>query len=298
MRSILITGANGFVGSYLERRGSARNEIIATGSGAARIAFGPDTVYESTDITDPSAVKDLLARHQPAVIVHAAAISQPDLCEKDPALADRVNIDGTRNLLEAVAGSDAHFIFLSTDFVFDGKRGLYREEDPVGPVNYYGETKLAAERLVRQYPGLWSIARTVLVYGDPCGARGNLLTMVAGALREGRALRIFNDQLRTPTFVEDLADGILAIIDRRAGGTWHLSGEDVRTPYEMAMETAQLLELDASLITPITGRDMKELARRPQKTGFDISKAKKELAYAPTSFAEGLARTFCMEKER
>jgi dTDP-4-dehydrorhamnose reductase len=293
MHTVLITGANGFVGSYLARALSGKANIIATGAGPCRFTQDADTLrYESLDITDRDAVMQLVAREQPTVIVHSAAISKPDVCEQDHELADRINVEGTRHLLEAAESLGAHFLFLSTDFVFDGKRGMYREDDPVAPVNYYGETKVRAEELVKRYDGPWSVARTVLVYGASRGGRGNLLTMVAGALAEGRPLRIFNDQLRTPTYVEDLVDGLIRIIDRKATGIFHLSGADQRTPYQMAVETAAHLGLDASLITAVTEDTFKEPAKRPQKTGFDISKARKELGYAPITFGAGLRKTF------
>jgi dTDP-4-dehydrorhamnose reductase len=292
MRTLLVTGANGFVGSYLVRKLSGSYRLIATGVGRCRIALPANAVWESLDITDRDAVNAVLRRYRPHVVVHGAALSKPDQCEQDRALADRVNVRATQYLLDASESCGAHFIFLSTDFVFDGSKGMYREEDAVGPVNYYGATKVQAEALVQQYPQLWSIARTVLVYGDPRGARGNLLTMVAGALKEGRSLRIFNDQLRTPTYVEDLVDGLACIAGKEAAGTYHLSGEEVRTPYQMAAEAARHLGLDETLIEPITEADMQEPAKRPQKTGFDISKARKELGYSSLSFEEGLMMTF------
>ncbi|RYD93411.1 MAG: NAD-dependent epimerase/dehydratase family protein, partial [Sphingobacteriales bacterium] len=201
-----------------------------------------------------------------------------------------VNVEGTRHLLEHAG--DAHFTFLSTDFVFDGEKGFYCEDDPQGPVNYYGETKRRAEELVQNYAGPWAIVRTVLVYGAPRAGRGNLLTMVADALRAGKPLRIFNDQLRTPTYVEDLVGALARIAIERKTGAWHISGEDALTPYEAAVKTAQFLGLDSSLISPETEHSFAQPARRPPKTGFDISKAKRELGYQPVSFEEGLRRTF------
>ncbi len=199
---------------------------------------------------------------------------------------------GTINLLKAAARLKTFFIFISTDFVFDGKSGMYKEEDATGPVNYYGETKLLSEEEVKKYPGEWAIVRTVLVYGKPFSARQNILTTTASSLLKGERIKIFNDQVRTPTYVEDLAKGIAAIIDNSATGIYHLSGSDTLTPYEMAVAVANYLGLDASLITRVTEHEFKQPASRPLKTGFDLTKAKKVLGFRPTSFKEGLMKTF------
>jgi dTDP-4-dehydrorhamnose reductase len=176
--------------------------------------------------------------------------------------------------------------------VFSGEKGFYQEEDERLPVNYYGETKVLAEDEVRQYPFRWSIVRTVLVYGKTFSGRENIVTNTAIALQQGKALKIFDDQVRTPTYVEDLATGLVAIVQKGATGIYHISGEDVKTPYEVAVETARLLNLDSSLITPVKAHEFDQPARRPAKTGFDISRAKRELGYQPLSFKEGLKRTF------
>ena len=159
-------------------------------------------------------------------------------------------------------------------------------------MNYYGETKVLAEDEVMSYPFPWSIVRTVLVYGKTFSGRENIVTNTAKLLREGKPLKIFDDQVRTPTYVEDLAGGIVAIIEKGATGIYHLSGEDVRTPYDIAGETAGYLGYDASRITAVKAHEFDQPARRPAKTGFDLSKAKKELNYQPIPFAEGLQRTF------
>lgn len=132
----------------------------------------------------------------------------------------------------------------------------------------------------------------MLVYGHPHGGRGNILTMVANNLKEGKPLRIFNDQVRTPTFVEDLAQGLKSIIDKRATGVFHLSGEDVRTPWEMAVEATRHLGYDPELIEKVTEQTFSQPARRPLRTGFNLAKARQLLDYRTTPFSEGLRKTF------
>lgn len=293
MRTVLITGANGFVGSYLTRLLLDDNKVIATGKGDCRLDINHKNFqYRSLDFTLESEVAAVLSECRPEVVVHAGAMSKPDDCELDRQGAYLANVTATGYLLKESARLESFFLYLSTDFIFSGEEGMYSEEDPAAPVNYYGLTKLQAEGMVKQYPFDWSIARTVLVYGHPQGGRGNILTMVANNLKEGKPLRIFNDQVRTPTFVEDLAQGLKSIIDKRATGVFHLSGEEVRTPWEMAVETARYLGYDPELIEKVTEQTFSQPARRPLRTGFNLAKARQLLDYHTTPFSEGLRKTF------
>lgn len=294
MQTVLLTGANGFIGQYLTRLLLQKGfKVIATGRGNSRLAFQhPHLVYESLDFTEKEAVQKVLQNHLPQVVVHAGALSKPDECELHKEAAFATNVTGTAHLLQAAAQAGAFFVYLSTDFVFDGSRLNYIEEDELKPVNYYGETKKRAEQLVQQYGHGWSLVRTILVYGHPRGSRHNLPTMVAAGLKEGRALKIVDDQVRTPTFVEDLVWGIAAIIEKKKKGIYHLSGKDVTTPYQLACAVADYLGLDKSRIQKVTAESFKEPARRPRITGFDLSKAKHDLGYNPASLAEGLRKTF------
>lgn len=294
METVLITGANGFVGHYLTGLlVSEKFRVIATGRGPSRLPFNaPHFIYESLDFTDPESVKDVLERHQPKIIIHSGAMSAPDACETDREKAFLVNVTGTGNLLHKAKELSAFFIYLSTDFVFDGRKGMYGEDDQTGPVNFYGETKLLGEELVKDYSHEWAIVRTVLVYGKPLLNRQNLVTNTAISLREKKPLKIFDDQVRTPTYVEDLAWAIMKMIKKRKTGIYHISGRDVITPYGMAMATARYLSLDESLITKVEAHEFSQPAARPAKTGFNISKAVRELGYNPVSFEEGLRKTF------
>jgi dTDP-4-dehydrorhamnose reductase len=297
MQTVLITGANGFLGYYLTKQLLEKNySVLATGKGTNRLPFRESLfTYRSMDFTSKEDVAAVFEKSKPAFVVHCGAISKPDGCEQDKEGALLANVSGTIHLLEAAAKQKAHFIFLSTDFVFDGKKGFYKEEDQRAPVNYYGHTKVLAEDEVMQYPFSWSIVRTVLVYGQTFSGRENIVSNTAKALKEGRTLKIFDDQVRTPTYVEDLASGITAIIDKNFRGICHLSGEDIKTPYDIAVETANYLGLDPLLISPVKESDFDQPAKRPLKTGFDISKARSELNYKPMSFAEGLKQTFSQD---
>jgi dTDP-4-dehydrorhamnose reductase len=294
MSKILVTGANGFLGYYLIKQLlESVYTVIATGKGECRLPFDQDNfLYQSMDFTNAGDIRRVFNQHSPSIVVHCGAESKPDVCELNKEAAFLSNVTGTIQLLDAAEKNKAFFILLSTDFVFSGDKGMYKEDDQRSPVNYYGQTKLLAEDEVMKYPYHWSIVRTVLVYGRPISGRQNILSMAATALQKGEKLRIFHDQVRTPTYVEDLASAIISIVERNCTGIFHISGKDVLTPYEMVVATANYLCLDATLIEKVTEKDFQQPARRPLKTGFDLSKAEKTLNYRPVSFEEGLEKTF------
>ena len=292
---VLITGANGFLGYYLtEKLLSNGFVVVATGKGAGRLPFSQERnfFYEPMDFTDPYAVHDVFEKHQPQIVVHGGAMSKPDDCELNQWQAYLVNVEGTVTTLVNAAEQKSFFLFVSTDFVFDGETGMYKEEDETNPVNYYGKTKIEAEELVKDYEHGWAIVRTVMVYGKPILSRANILSIVKEKLEKGERYNVVDDQVRTPTYVEDLAEGIVQIIEKKATGIYHLSGKDVMTPYQMACKAADFLNLDKSLIDRVTAADFSQPAKRPEKTGLNITKARTELGFEPVSFEDGLKKMF------
>jgi dTDP-4-dehydrorhamnose reductase len=304
---ILITGANGLLGTYLMRElVRSGHELLATGLGPARFR-SPDVEpgalgeggavegkaghvsYRTLDIRDAMAVQETILSWKPDWVLHNAAWAQPDQCETRPVECWAVNVTATRFLVEAAKQSGSAFLFMSTDFVFDGKAGPYREDDPTGPVNYYGCSKRVAEKAVMESGLHWAIVRTVLVYGQsPTVQRFNLLTWVRDKLAAGEPIKVVNDQYRTPTYAADLARGVRQLIEKNASGVFHISGKDFLTPYQMALAMAQTLHLDQNLIEPVDAEVFTQPALRPPRTGFIIDKAMRELDYRPLSFTEGV----------
>jgi len=295
---ILITGSNGLLGQHLVKMliEHTAYEVVATGKGNCRLPFKLTALYNyyPLDITDGVAVQTFIKLHKPDVVVHAAAMTQPDPCELNPIDCWEVNVTATRFLIDAAEEVKAFFIFLSTDFVFDGLNGPYTETDIPGPVNYYGSSKLAAEKSVMESSLLqWAIVRTVLVYGNILvGNRSNVISWVKENLEQEKPIKVVGDQWRTPTYVEDLAKGILLVIQKKATGIYHISGEEGLSPYDMAVATADYLHLDKSLMTKVDASIFTQPAPRPLKTGFIIEKAKKILEYQPLTFKEALKKMY------
>lgn len=293
---IMVTGANGLLGQVLIKQlVEKKYPVVATGKGPGRLIVAALEGYEykELDITDGPAVEEFVLYEKPSLIVHAAAMTQVDQCELDKQACYNVNVTATRFLLDAAKAVKARFIFVSTDFIFDGNNGPYKEDDEPAPVNYYGSTKLVAEKAVMESGLDWAIARTILVYGSvPTTGRTNIIAWIKQSLQNKVQIKMVTDQLRTPTFVHDLAAGIILMIEKNAKGIYHLSGEEKMTPYEMAVETAKFFGYDEGLIAKSSSPDIRQPAVRPPRTGFDISKAKKELGFQPVTFSEGLKKMF------
>lgn len=288
---ILLTGANGLLGQKLLTLLQNQDDIdlLATSRGASRFLH-KNIAYESLDIENREQVRDVVDRFKPDVLIHTAAMTNVDTCEKDREGCWKANVTAVEHLLEAAEHHNTFFIHLSTDFIFSGDDGPYAEEAEAQPVNYYGESKLASEEVVKKAKTPWAIVRTVLVYGITPGlSRSNIILWVKDGLENGKPLQIVDDQVRSPTLAEDLAAGCLLVARKRAEGIWHISGKDILTPYEMAIKTADFFELDKSFINRTDSTRFTQPAKRPPKTGFIISKAIEQLGYRPHSFEEGIA---------
>ena len=301
MISVLITGVNGLLGSYLTSYLLSNGyRVIGIGKGENRLSIpaNDNFRYHDIDITHDFKLQQLMARERPDVVVHAAAITQVDECQLNQETCEEVNVRGTATVLLNAEEFCGHFIFISTDFVFDGDKGNYAEDDHLNPVNWYGFTKVQAESIVESSEMNWSIVRTCLVYGlQPEGARNNIVTWIKDSLEQDKAINVLSDQVRTATYAGDLAKGIELIIRKKATGIFHISGEEVLTAYEMAIKTADFLGLDAKLIKKTDVSFFNQPAKRPMKTGFDISKARSELGFEPMSFEKGLASMFSTKDE-
>lgn len=298
---ILITGSNGLLGQklvYALRRQDAI-ECIATARGENRIREKSGYTFATLDLTNREDVLNTIHRFKPDCIIHTAAMTNVDACELDPEGCERNNVDAVKYLLEACAGTSIHFIDISTDFVFDGENGPYRETDTIGPLSVYARSKAEAERLVQQSGLPWAILRTMIIYGVTDDAqRSNVVLWTKSSLEQGKDINVINDQFRGPTLAEDLADACIQAALRKAQGIYHVSGREVLSILDIANTVADYFGLDKKHIHPITTASLKQPAARPLKTGFIIEKAERELEYKPHSLTEGIAVVAKQLKEK
>jgi dTDP-4-dehydrorhamnose reductase len=286
---ILVTGSNGLLGQKLTALLEQDNSIhlIATARGKSAVPVKGE--FRSLDITEEGAVDQVLSATKPDVVINTAAMTQVDQCETEREACWKANVTAVENLVHACAKNRIHLVHVSTDFIFDGSHGPLDEQEKPAPVNYYGESKLAAEELIQKSALDWAILRTVLVYGITADmSRSNIVLWVKNSLEQGKSIQVVNDQWRTPTLAEDLAMGCYLAATKKTKGIYNISGKDFLSPYDIAVQTADFFKLDKSLIKPTDSSQFKQPARRPLTTGFIIDKARKELGYEPHSFKEGI----------
>ncbi len=287
---ILVTGSNGLLGQKLTALiGQDKSvQLIATARGESVIPVNGE--YYSLDITNASDIESVLSKVRPDVVIHTAAMTNVYQCETQKEACWKANVTAVENLVAACEKYNIHLIHVSTDFIFDGSRGPLDENEKPAPVNYYGESKLAAEVAVQKSKLKWAILRTVLVYGITNDmSRSNIVLWVKNSLEQGKTIQVVNDQWRTPTLAEDLAMGCYLAAKKKATGVYNISGKDFLSPFDIAQKTAAYFKLDNSLIKATDSTQFKQPARRPLTTGFIIDKARKELGYEPRSFEEGIA---------
>jgi dTDP-4-dehydrorhamnose reductase len=291
--TILITGANGLLGQKLVAQLIERNTftILATARGVCRLPKQwKGYTYAQMDITDPVQIDQIFLQYKPEVAIHCACMTNVDLCETERESCYKQNVEAVRYMVSACEKIHTRLIHLSTDFIFDGEKGPYLEDDKPNPLNYYGQTKLESEKIIKDSTIEWVIVRTGLVYGISYDmSRSNIVLWVKKSLEEGKELHLVDDQFRTPTLAEDLAEACITIAEKKVKGIFNISGDDFLTPYDMGMETASYFNLPTSKIKKSDSSTFSQKAIRPPKTGFIIDKAKVELGYNPHSFQEGIA---------
>ncbi|TGE19776.1 SDR family oxidoreductase [Hymenobacter elongatus] len=292
-KRILITGSNGLLGQKLVEliRQQPGVELIASSRGTNKLAaLYPDLHFVPLDVTDRAQVQSVLAAERPTHIVHTAAMTNVDECELNQEPCWLQNVTAVEHLVEACEQLSIHLTHVSTDFIFSGEQGPLSEEAVPGPVNFYGESKLAAERAVQASTAQWAIVRTVLVYGIAHDyGRTNIVLWVRDSLRAGKQINVVDDQFRTPTLAEDLAQGCWLVAKNDAAGIYNISSSELLTPYQMALQVAEYFELDKDLIVKADGSTFSQPAKRPLRTGFIITKAQQHLGYHPHTFEQGIA---------
>lgn len=291
VKKILITGSNGLLGQKLVKLLSENRtvDLVATARGENRNPKG-DYQFRTLDITKPEDVMRIISEETPDVVINTAAMTNVDQCELNQKECNEQNVTAVENLISGCEQNNIFLLHVSTDFIFDGSEGPLKEDAKPNPVNYYGETKLWAEEKIQNSSNLrWAIARTVLVFGIAHDmSRSNIVLWVKKSLEEQKEINVVDDQFRTPTLAEDLASGCQLIAKKEAEGIFHISGEEMLTPFDIAIQTAEAFDLNKDLINRTDSTKFTQPAKRPPKTGFIIDKAKTVLGYQPHSFKEAL----------
>lgn len=288
---VLITGSNGLLGQKLVDYCLTKNiAFYATSKGVNRNSMCPDSNYHELDITSVDDVNSLFLILKPSHVIHTAAITNVDFCELNPDDCELVNVTATKYLINAANEVKAHFQLLSTDFVFDGEQGDYSEGDKVNPLSVYATSKVDGEDLVKENSKSgWSIVRTIIVYGNGENlSRSNVVAWAKGALEKGDEINIIDDQFRSPTYAEDLAAGCMGVFENNESGVFHISGPETMSIYTIVERIANHFSYSMDKVNKISSTTLDQPAKRPPKTGFDLSKAYSKIKYSPRTLEETL----------
>ncbi len=272
MSRLLITGATGRLGSNLMRQAAEPYDVTGWAHSSPRALTGGKMCC--VDLTDHALTLKYLRELRlevPEVIVHCAAMTDVDRCQREPALARSVNVDATETVAQWAAQHGVYFVFLSTDSVFDGRRGRYSEMDVPAPVNEYARTKLAAEEAVHLCNPDALILRTNF-YGWSFNEKPSLGEWMLEKLARREQLRAFADVRFNPLLVNDLAEIILALIARRPSGVFHVAAGSDCSKYEFALLLAETFGIDSGTVSPICVQEIAFDAPRPKNTTLAVDK--------------------------
>lgn len=275
---VLVTGAAGLLGGRVAALLAGRFDVVAA---RHRATPPPELATVDLDLLEAASVAGALERSRCDAVVHCAAQSNPDRCEDEPAPAQRLNADATAELARLCRRRGLRLVALSTDLVFAGDRPFVREEDATGPPLVYGRTKLEGEVAALAEAPDAAVLRVALVAGRGHGVKGTSTESVAWALRTGRPLRLYTDQIRTPVDSASVADAVARALERPVSGRFHLGGPERVSRYELGRRVATVLGLSAEGIVPVTTAEMPQAGPRPPDTSLDSGRARRELGWEP-----------------
>jgi dTDP-4-dehydrorhamnose reductase len=275
---LLITGASGLYGSKLAQMALSKNYEVYSSDIQELSVYGK---FVKLDISGKAQVDEAFQTIKPDVVVHAATLTDVDKCELNKELAWKVNVEGTKNIVEAAKATGSFLIYISTDYVFGGETGRYKETDAPNPINYYGVTKLKAEEIVKTQKEYF-IARPSVMYGStPAAGKVNFALWIIENLRKGEHVKIVTDQWNTPTLNTNLAEMTLEVIERKLTGIYHLCGATRVSRFKFAEQIADVFSLDKSLIDKVLSSEFTLSAKRPMDSSLDTSKAQQTMQHKP-----------------
>ena len=277
---IFITGGSGLLGSKIAKIALERGYEVYSGYNSHLPSLGEPI---KINLANPESAFEAIRSVKPDVIIHTAALTDVDRCEKERELAYKINVGGTKAVAEVAREFNSFLIYISTDYVFDGGKGMYKEEDEPNPIDYYGYTKLLGEKYCD------CIARSCVIYGaKPASGKVNFALWIINKLKNGEEVRIVTDQFITPTLNTNLAKMLLEIAERELKEIFHLVGKERVSRYDFALQIADKFELDENLIIPSRMEEMRWIASRPKDPSLDTSKASRYLKEKPYDLDKAL----------
>ena len=288
--NVLVTGATGLLGRYLIANKKPDCNITGVYFGSYNIAGSKDTEYISLDIQHKNFLKNIFQKRKIDVVVHAGGIANVDFCETQYEIAYLSNVVGTQNIIDLCKEHGSKMVYISSNAVFDGKSAPYKESDPTGPINKYGQMKLECEKLVKAELSDYLIVRPILMYGwnDP-HERKNLVTFLMEKLSLKKEVEMVTDVSENPVFAGFTADAIWSLIYKNLKGIYHIAGKDTVSRYEYALTIADAMHFSKGLIKPVDSGFFHQMVRRPANTSYDTAKLEKDTGMKTLGIKEGLA---------
>jgi len=289
-KTVLITGGTGLLGMGLLETIPEGYKVIPSYKSDFILGVYDGFNFHKFDITKKNEVSNAFDKIKPSCVIHAASIANVDYCERNKNETYLVNVEGTKNILSLCKEYETKLIFTSSNAVFDGGSSPYLEESETSPVNYYGETKSIAEKLVKDADSDYVVARLILMYGwNHPNERKNPVTWLLEKLQAHENLKMVNDTYTNPLFNIQAAKAIWQIIKRDKSGIYNIAGKDRVNRYEFAVRTAEVFGLDAKLIEPVTSDYFSGIAKRMPDTTYNTKKMECDLGILPMSLDEGLS---------
>lgn len=287
---ILVTGGSGLLGSKIVKYAKEKFEVVSTYWQHPINGQGFKT--ERLDIKNIDQVTKLMEKHHPDVVVHSAALTNVDYCEKNREEAWLTNAKGTENVANACKKIDSKVVYISTAGIFDGKHAPYSETDRPNPPNYYAQTKLQGEHHALILKNC-IVIRTTVPYGwHPW--KLNFVTWVIDNLEKKKQIKIVTDQRNTPTYADDFANALLRLIELDEQGIFNVVGGISVNRFDFATKIAKTFNLDESFIAPVTTKELAQVALRPSDDSLKIDKILK-LGIKTSTVDEGLQK---MKREK
>jgi dTDP-4-dehydrorhamnose reductase len=286
---LLVTGAQGFVAGSVLAQAGPEWEMHAVSRGAPPKETGR-FAWHSCDPLNRRELEDLFRRIQPNALIHTAAIADIDVAQQKQDLARAVNVEMTGTLVNLCADTGCRMVHCCTDTVFDGEHAPYSEDDETRPVNYYGQTKVEAERLVKVLGSSGVIARLAIVIGLPVmGAGNSFLARMIRSLREGQTVIVPTQEARTPVDVITAGRALLELAGTAHTGIFHLAGNERLNRMEMAQRIAARLQLDSTLLKAQSPAELAGRAPRPRDVSLDNCRARGQLQTPMVNFDDALS---------
>ena len=284
---ILIVGSNGLLGQKAVQTFRKNYEVVTGGIEVEPFA-NHDLAYHHLDITDWRSLQKKIVKIDPRIIFNAAAYTQVDRAETERELCYAVNVTGVKNLAKICKAQDAELIHISTDYVFDGVKGNYKETDEPNPLGYYGQTKWEGEKAVQDVGCRAIIARTAVLFGYGVKIQANFALWVIRELEAKRPIRVVDDQIGNSTIAENLAAALAALAEKNARGLFHVAGCEPVSRYNFAVAIALQFGFATQLITRICSKDFPQQAPRPMDASLNVDKTQKEYGVKLFTVAESL----------